>query len=270
MAKGKCAFCNYHGKLTGEHVWPEWLQTLLPLELHDSHHFHLIIKPQSLFEHRNSIINRQRRSGDPGSRKLPTVCADCNNGWMSRLQERAKDHLIPIVQGQWTDLSNFSDLVAKWCVMTTMVYEYLDTTTIAISQEERDQLRLGGALSDSWTVWIGRCPAESPNRRAAHRAYRVIEGPMTLGKPNSQVTTLHVGQMLAQVVFAPFNDHDSNVLYALQSGMKLLHPTPSRSLDIGPPLLTEQLIEPHQARLIGFFEDYARGVRTVLMPGIPY
>jgi len=271
MAHRKCAFCPNHGKLTDEHAWPKWLHDVLPLELKSSHHNHLTIRPGfGPVGSASPIVTRTRRSGDPGSRKLPIACSECNTRWMSRLQNRAKEILIPIIRGQWVDLREDAEIVARWCVMTTMVYEYIDPMTIAIPQNERDRLRDNTPLSDRWTIWIGQCPEESPNRRAAHRAYRVVEGPMTTGKPNAQVTTLHVGNMLAQVIFGTFQDHGSNVLYSLQTGMKLLHPRPSSTLDTQPRCMGDGLIEFHQARLTDFFEVHAHGIRTLLMPEMDY
>jgi hypothetical protein len=263
MAKGKCAFCDRHGNLTSEHAWPKWLHNILFLELRNLHHCHLTVRPN---RHSGSkfLINREQRSGDPGSRKLPIVCANCNNGWMSILQEHSKPYLTPIIQGQWINLSECREVFAKWCVMTTMVNEYQDPPTISIPQLERDRLRLGLPLSDNWLVWVGQCPLESPNRRAAHRAYTIFDGQNNPGKPNCQVTTLHVGKMLIQVIFAPFNKSHLDVLYTLQSGMKPVHPRPAPSLSAQPNLLRDHLIEPHQARLVEFFEIHLCGLRTYM------
>src|ERR1043166_1487280 len=95
----KCIFCG-QAPTTKEDVWPTWLKSYLPRDL--PHYFASI-----------SIINpfgeitstRKKWQGDPRSRRAKCVCARCNNGWMSRLQERAKPLVLALVRGDQTTLT---------------------------------------------------------------------------------------------------------------------------------------------------------------------
>jgi hypothetical protein len=87
---------------------------------------------------------RTLRAGDPTQSKLKIVCESCNSGWLSRMQQRAKRHLIPLIRGEKTALGKEAqEAIAAWCAMATMTGDYLhhDATAVAITQGERDWFR---------------------------------------------------------------------------------------------------------------------------------
>jgi hypothetical protein len=52
------------------------------------------------------------------------VCAKCNNGWMSELEERAKPILKPLIRaGSRTLSANDADTVAFWCMKTALLFQ---------------------------------------------------------------------------------------------------------------------------------------------------
>ena len=51
--------------------------------------------------------------------------ATCNNGWMSRIENATKELLIPVVEGQATNLDRDAQRrVATWAVKTAMLVEH--------------------------------------------------------------------------------------------------------------------------------------------------
>jgi hypothetical protein len=69
----KCAFCHDEAKLSGEHVWSDWMNRVLPAIPYQ--------------------FTRENETGEPDrwktrslNQKLPVVCENCNNGWMSDLE----------------------------------------------------------------------------------------------------------------------------------------------------------------------------------------
>ena len=107
------------------------------------------------------------RSGEPQSGRLRVVCASCNNGWMSDLQQEAKPHLLPLIKGETYLLHrNDQKTLAAWIAMFAMVAEHVDKIALA----HRPRLR-----SPSWNahtyghrlVWI-----------FAHRTHPVIRSPL--------------------------------------------------------------------------------------------
>jgi hypothetical protein len=72
----KCAFCMRPAKMTGEHLWSEWMRGLFP----DSEHF--------VFSKRLHPDTEITRWGPTRGIDLTAkvVCEQCNNGWMSDIE----------------------------------------------------------------------------------------------------------------------------------------------------------------------------------------
>src|SRR5205085_373803 len=105
----------------------------------------------------NFTAGKLERPGDPHSQRLRVVCGYCNNNWMGRLQERAKRILLPLVVGDWTDLSAIDQsTLAAWITMTVMVREAANPPTMTSTQTERFAFRQDQSPLDNWSIWIGR------------------------------------------------------------------------------------------------------------------
>jgi hypothetical protein len=257
MNKKICEFCDYSGKLTGEHAWPNWLNKILPKDDLRKNHTHLFIKPPNVFN-LNPAVRKRIISGSPGSRKIPIACSRCNNGWMSNLQERAKPCLSRLVSGEWVNIGESREDLVKWCVMTCMVYEFHDPETVSITKMDRNEFRVTGAVSERWSVFIGRQPSESPDRRGAHRAYGIssLENSYS-NAPNSHATSLHVGGLLIQLIFCPEYIYPRSLAaYAKNNSLRLIHPVVSPLLDEAPQAWTSPRIEAPQAKLTEFLENF--------------
>jgi hypothetical protein len=161
----KCIFCE-GTRLTKEHIWPDWLKDYIPKRFKQTAHAtnlsSTVLAPdtlQPLSAHINHQIKKGvlQRPGDPHSRRLRIVCATCNNGWMSRLQQKAKQHLVPLIADDWSQLSmHTSDILAAWATMYTMVVEFADENTLATENAERIWLRDKGEPPPTWRIFIGR------------------------------------------------------------------------------------------------------------------
>jgi hypothetical protein len=146
----------------------------------------------------------ERRAGDPHSRKIKCVCQECNNVWMSQLQETAKPFLIPMLTGQKTALyGKGQTVVSAWITMLVMVAEHLDRDKIAISAAERQWLYIKRRPPSHWRIWIGKhCREAHP--LYTHNVLRIateeeeIEGlPLdTASESNTQTSTICLGEHL--------------------------------------------------------------------------
>jgi len=137
----QCIFCG-SGQLTKEDAFPKWLVQLLRSQ-----------QPSGS----EPAIHR-REAGPDGSIKshesssgsftqVRQVCGECNNGWMSRLEEQAKEIMAPVIESlEHTQIST-SDLVviARWAIKTAFVYEFTRPTVRSSAPESRRVL----ARSDS-------------------------------------------------------------------------------------------------------------------------
>jgi len=75
-----CAFCPRDAVETGgEHIWDNWLNKLLPETRYRARIRYELDSP--LIQYDTDSLNE----------KLPVVCMDCNNGWMSTLSLKVKD-----------------------------------------------------------------------------------------------------------------------------------------------------------------------------------
>src|SRR5258706_8629356 len=108
---GKCIFCD-QGGLSKEHMWADWLRDYIPRAMLEH-----IIGEVAIFPDKRELT-RKRRAGDPHSRKIRCVCEECNNEWMSQLQEDAKPFLLPMLTGIHTSLRRKGQTtLAAWVAM---------------------------------------------------------------------------------------------------------------------------------------------------------
>jgi hypothetical protein len=83
-----CVFCGAEGKMTGEHVFGDWL-TRIGLNLQP-------------LRHGVGRLNRSLRDigvSKPFTRVVRDVCGACNNGWMSSLEGIASRVLPSLILG---------------------------------------------------------------------------------------------------------------------------------------------------------------------------
>jgi hypothetical protein len=90
--------------------------------------------------------------------KLPVkcVCEQCNNGWMSRMENRARPHLEPLLTGQPRVLdADAQTTISTWAVKTAMVLEGMDADPKRhYSQLQRERFRLRAAIPWRTSVWL--------------------------------------------------------------------------------------------------------------------
>ena len=85
-----CIFCN-HNKVSKEHLWGAWWQDYYPASKHD-----LLKRDGHTITVRNSnddlIAEKGLFSnvGDPLAKTTKVVCQNCNNTWMSQIEENMK------------------------------------------------------------------------------------------------------------------------------------------------------------------------------------
>jgi hypothetical protein len=203
----KCIFSepsHSHKPLDREHVWGKWLRPFVRTNL-NKHHLQsrTIGRPGTL-----DVTERTLRAGDPLLSHVRVVCKRCNSGWLSEIQNAAKQPLIPLIEGRRTVLSGSAqDIIAVWCAMATVTAEYLtrDETAVAISQVERDWLRDHRTPPENWKIWIGYYPGRKgiwdhyvvPILGAEDAPQITSDG---FAQPNTQTTTFVVGNLLVHAL----------------------------------------------------------------------
>ncbi len=145
--KGVCWMCGRPGPLTEEHTFPDWVRKIFAADGSD------IV----LSDHLAGMVNRSRtwtnRSGEVTVR---SVCRDCNQGWMSKLEARCRPLLQPLITGHPARLSPAGQVdLALWAVKTAWVFQSRNATTSTCRAEQRQALAATLALPAGVQVLLG-------------------------------------------------------------------------------------------------------------------
>jgi hypothetical protein len=141
------------------------------------------------------------RDGDPRSRRAYVACERCNTGWMSRLQEAAKPHLLPLIKGERAFIKPYDQrLIAAWAATCVMCAEWYNPELVSIPFSDREYLRLYLEAPKSWKIWIGRYLRGKWKGYWVHHSVPILENvpepdDATPWSPNTQTTTFVVGQL---------------------------------------------------------------------------
>jgi hypothetical protein len=110
----ECAFCDYKGKLSAEHIASQWMQELFPGR-------------RTAWLKNDKMKERKQFETDTMDWKAKVVCENCNNTWMSDIEtEHAQPALTPLITGEMDipiDLSRAHSM-ALFAFKTTVVLDH--------------------------------------------------------------------------------------------------------------------------------------------------
>lgn len=148
--RGHCIFCG-GTPLSKEHIWADWLREYIPRTDAKTDH-NVSIVSGFVYEKTKGKVDRP---GDPHSQRLRVVCQQCNNGWMSEIQNRVKPNLSKLVVGEPADLTSMDrELLANWAVMFTYIWEQAEPKLITSTPQERRAFMETRSPPSGWTVWM--------------------------------------------------------------------------------------------------------------------
>lgn len=202
-----CMFCG-NKVSTVEDAWPLWLMTRFPSS------------------------DKARTYGEIGVRSIgdwPTpkprfrvkrLCKDCNNGWMSRLESKAKPILESILDQQRFAIDPSAQLtIARWATKTAMVFETIDSNrNWFYGKSERLQMCETQTIPQRTSVWIAEC-VDHPNIYSA--AKDLWTSPNNTGV-HAFATTMCFGSLALQVAsirVPPEIPADIAVTYDVSNGL---------------------------------------------------
>ena len=188
----ECLFCD---NLAGskEHLWAAWIH-----------------KRRDFGPLRVTIGNSPQEIRSDPEQKIDTVCADCNNGWMSTLENRNKsviacaleDLYIPLDRQQQTLLSN-------WAIKTAIVLDSIKNTEVNPRFYQKSDcvvFHRQRVLPPHVRIWIGRCSLSALGAFGTDVAIILPNGPrIGIGT----ATTIIVGHLAVQVFAMRFNPERS-------------------------------------------------------------
>lgn len=139
-----CPFCGFTGKLTAEHVFGNWLSRI-----------GLDLTPVTHGAGPLNLIG-QDLGVRPPFRQTVHVCADCNHGWMSRLEATARRVLAPFILGRPGEIPTAdAGAIAAWGQKTAL-------TAMLISSEAQRRTGYGLPASEYRGLWELRNEAQPP------------------------------------------------------------------------------------------------------------
>jgi hypothetical protein len=179
----ECAFCPSTAKLSGEHIWSDWMGALFPG------------KKKYL-----DLIKRKNWSSSELDWKAKVVCEPCNNGWMSEIERlHAKPAMADLIDGK-LDIpipQSRAKPIALFAFKTIVVLEHLNRSRAIrfFPRQVRYRFREKLEIPPKVRMWMtGFLPKGQG---------RIFTSYHELPKPDSlelYVCTYGVGRLVFQVV----------------------------------------------------------------------
>jgi hypothetical protein len=236
----RCIFCQEKNKLTREDFFPRWFREIYPAPLESQRsRLNAEVSWHEQDATTGEIVtkiapSKLARPGDLADQTLRVVCAPCNNGWMSRLQQAAKPHLIPYIEGRWARPNRIArKLISSWATMFAMVVEFGDEPSAVVPPIERQVFMRDLRPPIGACVWAGRLAGDLPYWFHRRVLRLTLDPNEEVGRPNAQLTTITLGHLLLQVYLTtsdlrPFDP----VQRSVEHGLSRSGPWTSRFQDV--------------------------------------
>jgi hypothetical protein len=196
----KCIFCA-RGNLSKEHVWPAWAAEHLPDAVARDETLQTVVGS-------DAQTQTDSRPGSLKHKKLRVVCASCNSGWMSVIENDAKCVVMPMMLGQCLLLDESAQrLLARWIVLKIMVVDQSPPEAAVISPEERKAFMEQGAMPERLHIELASCgeaPWDTAMAKRTANLFPMEKRPSDLiaaeGRKNIQTTTFGIGQLVVHCI----------------------------------------------------------------------
>ena len=201
-----CIFCGSEQNVTKEHVIPDWVKHVLN---HPKDGFTELGFKNFALDHETVFIQPSvyLRQGKIGNRTLAKVCAICNNGWMSKLQNSVKPIIAPLIQGKWLSFDpQHASTIAVWLAMTVSVIAMSYEETLGVTFSDRQHLAKTKSVPPRWLMWVGRgsgFDGMAYSNRVMTFMRQDEMGPL---EPNLAITTIVLGQLILHAVNVPMDE----------------------------------------------------------------
>jgi hypothetical protein len=187
-------FCGASGQLTKEHVIPKWVaRALIDMEPGD--------EPPDWFQQYNAggLIERDvQRSVQLPSVAVRAVCALCNNGWMSSLENKSKPVIEPMIRGEEVVLNPKQQLqIATWASKTVVAFESNEPTSLVTLPGDRDLIRTEQRPPAHHRVRLAARSEVRESMMVTFRIGRSVDAPDE--KPDVFATVITLGFLRLQV-----------------------------------------------------------------------
>lgn len=135
----KCIFCNKETNFSSEHVFPQWLLRYLEIG-----------NEATYFTHANIIGNiKSQRKHSFYNLKNNSICKECNNGWMSELENKAKEYIIDLIEHKPSNKILLNSRIISIWLLKTIILLNLSSNFEKIIGEELPEIIFANKLPDN-------------------------------------------------------------------------------------------------------------------------
>jgi hypothetical protein len=131
------------------------------------------------------------------------VCQTCNNEWMSHIEETAKKHLLPMMQGDTVRLDPEAQVhLAVWACLKVMVWESV-AEGVVTDAKNRELMCKHQQPPGYSVVVLGRVPSADHSEFSLQQVF--IRAQRSMGAPldNISATAITLGDLVAWVILNP-------------------------------------------------------------------
>jgi hypothetical protein len=188
---GKCAFCPRTAKLSGEHLWSEWMGSLFR---------------GTRFRFRQRDVQGNIIGTWPSLEidlKAKVVCKPCNEGWMSNLEDRhARPALADLIVGRGVDLivsQSRANAIALFAFKTAVIVDHMRRDTPFFRRSVRYHFAESLEMPSNVQMWFAEYLPVSSGR---FTSYYHQHSTGAANRFKLYVCTYAVGHFVFQVVAA--------------------------------------------------------------------
>lgn len=198
-----CLFCDRPAD-SYEHYFPQWYMDWLKRQgaILNRRRIHKRDEIRELDGRRTLVVIETKQNSDPRYGKIKCVCATCNDGWMSRIQEKAKPIILNITTGGVMSLNVEEQLILSvWAVMFSMTLECRHPDWAFSRQADRLAFRDSQLPPGGWWVGIERYAG---GRITGFNHFGLLEAAIEDGgaREGMQASTWVIGGLVFHTVYA--------------------------------------------------------------------
>jgi hypothetical protein len=147
----ECAFCSSPAT-SKEHIWSNWMGPLFPGDKHFQN-------SAADFQKGLEISSNNTWNSPKLNWKAKVVCGNCNNGWMSDLENNlAKPAMKDLISGKWLDFpinQLRANQIASFAFKTSVILDHLaDGRPRFFSSAARRVFRSSLRIPDNIMMWF--------------------------------------------------------------------------------------------------------------------
>lgn len=216
--RGVCVFCGWTGKLTNEHVWPDWMARFVIEE----------VRAPWVLANNKGV---ERIWDAPMFHlKVNRVCGTCNHGWMHDLETKVQPFVKWMILGRDCRLAADTQAsLALWCCLRSFMAQFALGVEV-IPPEHFRWVYERREPPTSAAVWVALYGGRRYPVYAANRGLTIVAGGPYANPTghNAYFATLSVGRLVSQVFghYLPNSRIDLNPPAALRGVIERIWPSP--------------------------------------------